>query len=44
VLTDCLPNYPAVGVGPQGDVHVAYDDYVDVNTGNTDIFHLQARE
>lgn len=43
VLTDCLPNYPAVGVGPQGDVHVAYDDYVDVNTGNTDIFYLQAK-
>jgi hypothetical protein len=46
ILTERTPNYPAIGVGPRGEIHVAYDLYMDqgVTPDNTDIFHLQVEQ
>jgi hypothetical protein len=42
-LAECVAHYPAVGVGPRGEVHAAYDVYMDVASGNTDICYLQVK-
>ncbi len=44
VLVKVTPNNPAVVVGSQGEVHVAYDAYVDPAIENTDIFYLHVEK